>query len=49
MTGIDIIKALKKRIKELETENTILRNTVDDLQMDKDQLQERILDLEACE
>jgi prefoldin subunit 5 len=44
----ELVKALSQRIDELEKENLSLKNKVEDLTMDNDQLQERILDLEAC-
>lgn len=44
----ELVKALKQRIDELEKEKLSLKNKVEDLTMDNDQLQERILDLEAC-
>lgn len=44
----DSVKVLKQRIAELEKENLSLKNKNEGLIMDNDQLQERILDLEAC-
>lgn len=44
----ELVKALKQKIDELEKEKLELKNKVEDLTMDNDQLQERILDLEAC-
>lgn len=45
----ELIKALKQKIDELESENLDLKNKVEDLEMDKDNLIDRLLDLEACE
>lgn len=40
---------LKKSCENFSEVEKILHKKIDDLQMDKDQLEERILDLEACE
>lgn len=45
----EVVKALKQKIDELKIENLDLRNKVENLEMDKENLMERILDLEACE
>ena len=44
----ELIKALKQRIDELQRENSTLNNTIENLTAEIDNLQERVLDLEAC-